>query len=147
MNQHSEALHLINTLVSDARQPDFVWQVVAVSACLLWAFLIARWWRGRHAAGQGRFNEAGGRLAFPLIGMLLTGTAIIGLQHFMAVNLLKLTMPLLGSMALVRGVVFVLRQAFPRATWLTAWERLVAPQSHNAILRTRHWPPNWLPRV
>ncbi len=126
MNQHSEALHLINTLVSDARQPDFVWQVVAVSACLLWAFLIARWWRGRHAAGQGRFNEAGGRLAFPLIGMLLTGTAIIGLQHFMAVNLLKLTMPLLGSMALVRGVVFVLRQAFPRATWLTAWERIIA---------------------
>jgi small-conductance mechanosensitive channel len=35
-------------------------------------------------------------------------------------------MPLFGSMALVRGVVFVLRQAFPRATWLTAWERIIA---------------------
>jgi hypothetical protein len=35
-------------------------------------------------------------------------------------------MPLLGSMALVRGVIFVLRQAFPQATWLTAWERIIA---------------------
>jgi len=33
---------------------------------------------------------------------------------------------LLGSMALVRSVVFVLRQAFPGATWLTAWEKLIA---------------------
>ncbi|MCK6392015.1 MAG: mechanosensitive ion channel [Azonexus sp.] len=126
MSERSEALHLINTLLNDAHQPDFVWQMVAVAACVLWAFLIARWWRGRHAAGQGRLNEAGGRLAFPLIGMLLTGIAIMGLKPFMAVNLLKLAMPLLGSMALVRGVVFVLRQAFPQATWLTAWERIIA---------------------
>ena len=35
-------------------------------------------------------------------------------------------MPLLGSMALVRGVIFVLRQAFPGAGWLTAWEKLIA---------------------
>lgn len=126
MSERSEALHLINTLLNDAHQPDFVWQMVAVAACVLWAFLIARWWRGRHAAGQGRLNEAGGRLAFPLIGMLLAGVAIMGLKPFMAVNLLKLAMPLLGSMALVRGVVFVLRQAFPQATWLTAWERIIA---------------------
>jgi small-conductance mechanosensitive channel len=29
-------------------------------------------------------------------------------------------------MALVRAVVFVLRQAFPKATWLTTWERIIA---------------------
>ncbi|MGV0952526.1 MAG: mechanosensitive ion channel family protein, partial [Azonexus sp.] len=33
---------------------------------------------------------------------------------------------LLGSLALVRGVVFVLRQAFPKATWLATWERIIA---------------------
>jgi small-conductance mechanosensitive channel len=42
------------------------------------------------------------------------------------VNLLKLAIPLLGSLALVRMVVFVLRQAFPGAGWLRGGERLIA---------------------
>jgi small-conductance mechanosensitive channel len=48
------------------------------------------------------------------------------LGGFIHVNLLKLALPLLGSLALVRAVVFVLRQAFPAAAWLTAWERIIA---------------------
>jgi small-conductance mechanosensitive channel len=80
----------------------------------------------RHTEGTGRLGDAGGRLAFPLTGMALTGLALLALKPFIHVNLLKLAMPLLGSLALVRSVVFVLRQAFPRATWLTAWERIIA---------------------
>uniref|UniRef100_Q47B93 MscS Mechanosensitive ion channel n=1 Tax=Dechloromonas aromatica (strain RCB) TaxID=159087 RepID=Q47B93_DECAR len=126
MSEKSPALRLINDLLADFRDPEFIWQVVALVACLGLAFLVARWWQGRHAEGAGRFSDAGSRLAFPISGMVLAGLTIATLGTLIHVNLLKLAMPLLGSMALVRGVIFVLRQAFPRATWLTAWERIIA---------------------
>ncbi len=126
MSQASEALKLFNDLRDDFRDPDFIWQVIALLVCLAAAFLIERWWRGRHVEGAGRLSDAGSRLAFPLTGMVLVGLTRLALKPFFHVNLLKLALPLLGSMALVRGVVFVLRQAFPRATWLTAWERIIA---------------------
>ena len=100
MSQKSPALRLINDLLADFRDPDFIWQVVALVACLGLAFLVARWWQGRHEEGAGRLSDAGSRLAFPLTGMVLAGLAIATLSGFIHVNLLKLAMPLLGSMAL-----------------------------------------------
>ncbi len=126
MSEKSQALRLINNLLADIREPDFIWQVAALTICIGTALLIARWWRSRHVEGSGRLNDASARLAFPLTGMVLTGGAITVLDNFQHTHLLKLAMPLLGSMALVRGVIFVLRQAFPQATWLTAWERIIA---------------------
>ncbi|MFN4327106.1 MAG: mechanosensitive ion channel family protein [Azonexus sp.] len=126
MSEKSQALRLINNLLADIREPDFIWQVAALTICIGTALLIARWWRSRHVEGSGRLNDASARLAFPLTGMVLTGVAITVLDNFQHTHLLKLAMPLLGSMALVRGVIFVLRQAFPQATWLTAWERIIA---------------------
>ena len=120
------ALQLFHDLLADIRDPDFIWQVLALIVSLLAASLIARWWRARNEEGAGRLSDASARLAFPLVGMLLVGAARLGLENFLHVNLLKLAMPLLGSMALVRSVVFVLRQAFPRAAWLAAWERIIA---------------------
>ena len=120
------ALQLFHDLLADIRDPDFIWQVLALIISLLAASLIARWWRARNEEGAGRLSDASARLAFPLVGMLLVGAARLGLENFLHVNLLKLAMPLLGSMALVRSVVFVLRQAFPRAAWLAAWERIIA---------------------
>ena len=126
MSEKSQALRLINDLLADVRDPGFIWQVGVLLLCIVSAALIARWWRSRHAEGAGRLSDAGARLAFPLTGMLLTGIALSTLGSFIHLNLLKLAMPLFGSLALVRGVVFVLRQAFPSATWLTAWERIIA---------------------
>ena len=126
MRQNSPALQLFNDLWQDVRNPDFIWQVLALVVCLGAASLFARWWRGRRAEGAGRLSDASARLAFPLTGMILVGLTRLLLKPFIHANLLKLAMPLLGSMALVRGVVFVLRQAFPSATWLTAWERIIA---------------------
>lgn len=125
MSQASEALKLFNDLWDDVQDPNFIWQVVALLACMGAAALIAHWWRGRHVEGAGRLGDAGSRLVFPLTGMALVGAAHLTLKPFIHVNLLKLALPLLGSMALVRVVVFVLRQAFPLATWLTAWERII----------------------
>lgn len=126
MSQKNPALKLFRDLVEDVSDPHFIWQVVALATCLAAAWLIARWWRARHEDGSDRLQAAGTRLAFPLVGMLLVGAAQLVLANFIHVNLLKLAQPLLGSLALVRGVVFVLRQAFPTAAWLTAWERIIA---------------------
>ncbi len=124
--QKDPALQLFNDLWSDINEPNFIWQVLALIGCLGVAYAVAHWWRGRHTEGAGRLSDAGSRLAFPLTGMVLIGIARLALKPFFHVNLLKLALPLLGSMALVRSVVFVLRQAFPQATWLAAWERIIA---------------------
>lgn len=126
MTQKNPALTLFRDLLADVRDPGFLWQLLALVACLGAAWLIERQWRTRHAEGTGRLKDAGSRLVFPLSGMLLIGTARLALENFTHVNLLKLAIPLLGSLALVRAVVLVLRQAFPKTTWLTAWERIIA---------------------
>ncbi len=122
-----EALKLFNNLIDDFQDPNFVWQLVALSCSLTLAWFASRWWRQTHPQEtSGRFRQAGSRLVFPLVGMLMTGIAQLVLKPFVAVTLLKVAMPLLGSMALVRSLVFVLRQAFPGAGWLTVWERFIA---------------------
>ena len=127
MTQSNPALQLFRDLFDDLRDPNFVWQVLALAACVGAAWLFARWWIGRHhQEGAGRLQDASARLAFPLTAVALVGIAKLVLQKFIHVNLLRLALPLLGSMALVRAVVFVLRQAFPKATWLTTWERIIA---------------------
>jgi small-conductance mechanosensitive channel len=120
------ALQLFNDIWADLSDPDFIWQVLALIGCLAVAYLIARWWRGRHVEDRGRLGEAGSRLVFPLSGMILIGFSRLLLKPFFHVNLLKLALPLLASLALVRSVVFVLRQAFPKAVWLATWARIIA---------------------
>lgn len=125
--QHNEALQLFRELVDDFRDPNFVWQLVALAACVGAAWLIVRWWLVRHhKVDGGRLHDAGARLAFPVTALVLVGVTKLVLQNFIHVNLFRLAIPLLGSMVLVRAVVFVLRQAFPKATWLTTWERIIA---------------------
>jgi len=126
MSQKSPALKLFNDLWADISETNFIWQVSTLVVCLVLASLVARWWRSRHEEGAGRLSDASFRLAFPLTGMVLAGIALLVLQNFIPVNLFRLALPLLGSMALVRIVVFVLRQAFPTADWLTAWERIIS---------------------
>ncbi|MBS4017363.1 MAG: mechanosensitive ion channel [Dechloromonas sp.] len=122
-----QALSLIGKLLADFGDPLFVWQLVALGSCLVLAWGIAHWWQRTHREDAGgRFRQLGGRLAFPVSGMVLTGATQVALKSFMPVTVLQVAMPLLASMALVRSVVYVLRQAFPGASWLTSWEKLIA---------------------
>lgn len=126
MNGKNPALKLLHELWADVADPDFVWQVLALVFCLLLAWGFARWWWGRHRDAAGHLKQASSRLAFPLVASLLIGVAQLALAPFVHVNLLKLAQPLLAAMVLVRTVIFVLRQAFPQAAWLVAWERIIA---------------------
>jgi len=126
MSQTSQALKLLNDIWADVRDPNFVWQVLALVVCLGLAYALAGWWQRSYWQDSGRLGEAGSRLVFPLSGLVLVGVTLLSLKPFIHVNLLKLALPLFGSMVLVRGVIFVLRQAFPQATWLTTWERIIS---------------------
>lgn len=121
-----QALRLLSDLWADLRDPDFIWQVSALLVCLGIAGFVARAWRSRGGDRPQALHAAGSRLAFPLTAMALAGVALIGLRGVIHVNLLKVAVPLLGSMALVRGIVYVLRRSFPEAAWLAAWERVLA---------------------
>lgn len=125
MSQRSPALQLFSDIWRDINEDNFFWQVVVLVVCLGAAYLLARWWRRQHAEGAGRLGDAGARLVFPLTGMILLGLAYPLFKSFIHINMFKLALPLLGAMALVRSTVFVLRQAFPRALWLTTWERII----------------------
>lgn len=126
MSQKNQALQLLNDLWADVNDPNFIWQVTALVVCLILAYLITGWWHRRHIEGAGRLTDASSRLVFPLSAMMLVGISRLLLKPLVNINLLKLALPLLGSLALVRSVVFVLRQAFPQAAWLAAWERIIA---------------------
>ncbi len=119
-------LRFLSDLWGDIQDPGFVWQIVALISCLLVAAWVSRWWQKRSNQPNDKLQAAGARLAFPVVALLLVGIVRLCLKPFFHVNLLKLAFPLLSSMALVRGVVFVFRQAFPRAAWLAAWERIIA---------------------
>ncbi len=126
MRQKNPALQFLNELWADVSDPDFIWQVVALVVCVALAWAVAHAWKRRLEAQPGRLTAASKRLAFPLTGLVLAAITYSVLKHFIHVNLLKLAMPLFGSMALVRAVVFVLRKAFPQARWLSTGERVIA---------------------
>ncbi|MCL2636651.1 MAG: mechanosensitive ion channel protein MscS, partial [Betaproteobacteria bacterium] len=118
-------LSLLREIWADVQAPDFIWQVATLAVCLGLALFFARWWQRRQAENAGRFGQASARLAFPLSCLLLAGLALLLLSPFIKVNLLRLALPLLSALALVRAVVFVLRHAFPKALWLSAWARII----------------------
>ncbi|MDR1995838.1 mechanosensitive ion channel domain-containing protein [Azonexus sp.] len=126
MNRDNDpALSLLRDIWADVQAPGFIWQLATLATCLGLALLFARWWQRRQVENAGRFGQASARLAFPLSGLLLVGLALPLLTPFIKVNLLKLALPLLSTLALVRAVVFVLRHAFPKTVWLTTWERII----------------------
>jgi len=90
MTQKQPALKFLQALWQDVSDPNFIWEVAALAICLGAAWLIARWWHGRHEEGSGRLAEAGLRLVFPLTALVLAGIGKVALQSFMQVNLFNL---------------------------------------------------------
>lgn len=121
-----QVLKMLRELWADVHDPSFVWQAIALFACLAVAASLARWWRKREAGKAGRLHAAGTRVAFPLLALVLVTTAHEALAGLIHVNILAVAMPLFSSLAMVRACVYVLRQSFPQAAWLGASERWVA---------------------
>ncbi len=126
--KQDEIGHLLSALWNDLQQPDVFWQIATLAFCLGLAWLAARAMRreSSHAAGAWRFGQRGlNRLLFPLLALGLVVLARVILRQWHHVNLLSVAVPLLVSFAVIRAVMFTLRQAFAPSGWLAAFERML----------------------
>ncbi len=126
----NELNSLWHSLLADLREPDLLWQIVALLVCFGIAKLAERFVRGQQVDYEGTGARAlalghGGlkRLAFPLVALVLVAIARPVLKPYMHINLLALAIPLLGSLAGIRMVFYVLRHSFSEAAWLKNFER------------------------
>ncbi len=124
-----ELASLWREVLVDLREPDLVWQLLALAACLLLAKLGERLLPSREAgAGLAWKLGHGGlkRIAFPLLALVLVLLARPLAQQWIHVTLFSLALALLSSLAVIRVVFYVLRLSFAEATWLVQFERVFA---------------------
>jgi small-conductance mechanosensitive channel len=133
--QKNEIGSLLFGLWSDLHRADVLWQLAALLLCLGTAWLAARTLQ-RPAAGAGALHFGRGglnRILFPLFALGLVLLLRVALRQWHGVSLLNLAVPLLGSFAVIRAVVFSLRQAFAPSGWLATFERLIALMAWSVV--------------
>jgi small-conductance mechanosensitive channel len=116
---------------ADLHDPAVVWQLGALAVCLLLAWTaeravarrapVATSWRGAEV-GLGGLR----RVVFPVAALILVLLARPVLHRFVPVALLDLAVLLLGSLAIIRVVVYFLRVAFGTGSVIAAFERVIA---------------------
>ncbi|ATE62455.1 mechanosensitive ion channel protein MscS [Thauera sinica] len=131
----AEFAALLKNIWKDLHDPFVLWQVGALLLCLLGAWFVLRMVREHTAAGAGedvsaarRFGRSGlRRVVFPLSALIFVVIVRPVLARYHNVHLLDLAMPLLGSMAVIRFVVYTVRQAAGGASsWLGGFEKTFA---------------------
>ncbi len=116
---------------ADLHDPSVLWQLGAIAACLLIAWAADRAVTRRASGPRGSRGMEFGlggmrRLVFPLVAVVLLVLARAVLERFVSVALLDLAVPLLGSLAIVRGTVYLLRVALGTGSVIEAFERAIA---------------------
>ncbi|MCK9259838.1 MAG: mechanosensitive ion channel [Azoarcus sp.] len=92
-----------------------------------------------------RFGQHGAkRVLFPLSALLLVVAARGVLARYQPVHLLNLAVPLLTSLAVVRFIVFTLRQAVGRTSWLGVLEKFFSAVVWSVVAL---YILGWLPEV
>lgn len=132
--EENQIAELLIDLWRDVQQPAIFWQVGVLAVCLFIAWLITRQvkavLRRRRAAdpslAAGAGEEGLRRVVFPLTALGLVMLARMVLANWHHMNLLKLAVPLLLAMAVIRLTVHALKRSFPQAGWLASFERVFA---------------------
>jgi len=126
---NTEFNHVLLDLWRDLQQPEILWQIGTLTACLVLAWLVS------HLIRLPRVEQGGAwklgvdglkRLLFPLVALLLVLIVRPILAQWHHVNLLHVAVPLLGSMALIRVLFYALRQVLAPGSLLAGFERLTA---------------------
>ena len=135
MNGRDEVQNLVNDLLADLQNITVLWQIGVLAASLLCAWQISRMLRARVLVAQTNAADAeatvkisvGGfnRLVFPLTALALLYIGRWVLERFYPVHLLHVAIALLFALALVRIVVYLLRQAFNPSGLIRQWERAI----------------------
>ena len=132
--EENQIAELLIELWRDVQQPAIFWQVGVLAVCLFIAWLITRQvkavLRRRRAADPSLATDGSEeglrRVIFPLTALVLVVLARAVLANWHHINLLKLAVPLLLAMAVIRLTVHALKRSFPRAGWLASFERAFA---------------------
>jgi small-conductance mechanosensitive channel len=132
--EENQIAELLVDLWRDVQQPAIFWQVGVLAVCLFIAWLITRQvkavLRRRRAADPSLATDGSEeglrRVIFPLTALVLVVLARAVLANWHHINLLKLAVPLLLAMAVIRLTVHALKRSFPKAGWLASFERAFA---------------------
>lgn len=124
---------LLLDLWDDLQQPQVLWQIATLLLCLGAAWFADNRFRQRRLrAGMpdNRMLQVAQRgvqrLVFPLVALALVWLARPVLVQWHNTNLLALALPLLGSLAAIRMVMFALRLGLPGVAWLAGFEKIFA---------------------
>jgi len=112
--------NLLSDLLDDINKPVILWQAGIILACALLGWTLARLVRGAYADPEdGSVMRAGvanfGHVLTPiLIACLIAIAKLIAVPLLGKVNLLRVALPLFGSMAVIRMAFYLLRRSFAR---------------------------------
>jgi small-conductance mechanosensitive channel len=129
MQNTQEISNLLLEFINDLEQATIQWQLAALAISLGLAWLLTRLIRKQVPEQEGAWKVGMGgvnRIIFPLSALLSVLVAKTILQHWQRVSLLKVAVPLLLSLALVRLAVYMLRHIFAPSGWLQTSERFIA---------------------
>ena len=120
--------NLLSDLLDDLNTPVFLWQAGIIVVCVVLGWTLARMVRGAYADpqdGSGGVMHAGvanfGHVLTPALIAVFIAIARLAAEPFLGkVPLLKVALPLVGSMALIRMLFYLLRRAFARRGQLGA---------------------------
>jgi small-conductance mechanosensitive channel len=119
MNQQP-LLNLIADLSGDLREPGLLWQLGAIVLSIVLGWGVARLLRQRygrreHADGVLRLGvESFARVLGPLLIVSLLWLSKLALTKYHHVNLLKVAIPIFGSLVVIRFTFYLLRRVFVR---------------------------------
>ena len=120
-------MEIFEQLLRDFNRSSTWTELALLLTCLALAYLASRA-AGRsqppHSIWFGRRTVDG--LMFPLVALVLVLAARVALAQFQPVFLLRLAVPLLASLALIRFLVRVLGRVFPDSGLMRLTERLLA---------------------
>ena len=121
MTPQQPLLNLIDDLTGDLNDPSLLWQLGAIVAAVVLGFGLARLLKKRFGRQDThgtmmRFGvESFGRVMAPLavVGLLALARVVLVKYHF-HVNLIKVALPIFGSLAVIRFTFYLLRRVFAR---------------------------------
>ncbi|MES2900391.1 MAG: mechanosensitive ion channel domain-containing protein [Pseudomonadota bacterium] len=114
--------NLLSDLFDDIYNPAIVWQAGIIVVCIVAGWALSRMIRGMFATpagGQGNVVQYGvanfGHVLTPLLIMGLIALAkLIAIRFFNNIHLLRLALPIFGSLAVIRIAFYLMRRVFAR---------------------------------
>ena len=115
---------LLPALYAEVFEADFVWQIVAFAAALVFAFLGSAALKKQELIQRFKILPT---LILPILAVVFLACGIVALQqlalHF---GFLELATALASALILVKALVMMVRAAFPNNRFLSAYEKIIA---------------------